>query len=441
MGFKKVAPLLTQRGFFWPVASGHIHGNSTFFALPQHELLNFIAAHRGPALTPLQLSSAALGERRENASRIGAVHAPPPMPITPDTLRRYATARTLFAPTTLPKAIAKLGFVQADPIRAPARAQDLTLRLRVKGYRAGDLERRYGALDIEEDFFVNYGFLPRATQALMHPRTPRTPLTPVRRQQMDAVLAFVQAHGVVHPRAVDAHFAHGKSRNWFGGSSNASTQLLDDMHYRGVLRIAGRASGVRTYAVRETAHTSPDPERAMDALVDAIVHTYAPLPERTLGELISHLRGGAPQWAHLRHDALARAKQRLASATIDGQTYYWPRTENPASRRHAPKEAVHLLAPFDPLVWDRRRFEHLWGWAYRFEAYTPAPKRVRGYYALPLLWHDQVIGWGNLSVVDGALQADLGYVAGKPPRGTAYKTALTAELDRLRAFLHLSGAE
>ena len=360
------------------------------------------------------------------------------MPITLDTLRRYAVARTLFAPTTLPKAIARLGFVQADPIRAPARAQDLTLRHRVKGYRAGDLERRFATLDIEEDFFVNYGFLPRATQALMHPRTPRTALTVARRKQMHAVLAFVQAHGVVHPRAVDAHFAHGKSRNWFGGSSNASTQLLDDMHYRGLLRIAGRASGVRTYAERivpDTTALPDDPQHALDALVDVIVNKYAPLPERSLGELISHLRGGAPQWAHLRRDALARAKNRLANASVDGQTYYWPAGENPASKRHAPAEVVRLLAPFDPLVWDRRRFEHLWGWAYRFEAYTPAPKRVRGYYALPLLWHDQVIGWGNVAVVDGALQADLGYVAGKPPRSTDYNAALADELDRLRAFL------
>jgi uncharacterized protein YcaQ len=55
--------------------------------------------------------------------------------------------------------------VQADPIRAPARAQDLTLRHRVAGYLAGDLERRYPKLAVEEDFFVNYGFLPRATLA------------------------------------------------------------------------------------------------------------------------------------------------------------------------------------------------------------------------------------------------------------------------------------
>jgi uncharacterized protein YcaQ len=55
----------------------------------------------------------------------------------------------------------------------------------------------------EEDFFVNYGFLPRVTQALMHPRTPRTELTAVRRTQMDAVLAYVQVRGVVHPHEVD----------------------------------------------------------------------------------------------------------------------------------------------------------------------------------------------------------------------------------------------
>src|SRR5262249_7315780 len=79
-----------------------------------------------------------------------------PTPPTLDELRRYAVARTLFAPTTLLRAIEKLGFVQADPIRAPARAQDLILRHRVRNYRAGDLERRYARLAIEEDFFVNY---------------------------------------------------------------------------------------------------------------------------------------------------------------------------------------------------------------------------------------------------------------------------------------------
>src|ERR1044071_518782 len=168
-----------------------------------------------------------------------------------DDLRRYAISRSLFKPTTLLKAISRLGFVQADPIRAPARAQDLTLRHRVTNYRAGDLERRYPRLPIEEDFFVNYGFMPRELHALMHPRTARESWTKARWRKAHEILEFVREHGVVHPRAVDAHFAHGKVTNWFGGSSNASTQLLDGMHYRGLLRIARREGGIRLYAPRE----------------------------------------------------------------------------------------------------------------------------------------------------------------------------------------------
>ena len=96
---------------------------------------------------------------------------------------------------------------------------------------------------------------------------------------------------------------------------------------------------------------------------------------------------------------------------------------------------MRLLTPFDPVVWDRRRFEIFWEWAYRFEAYTPAPKRKLGYYALPLLWRERVIGWGNLSLRDGELRSSLGYVAGRPPRAAAFRHALEAELERMRIFL------
>ena len=66
--------------------------------------------------------------------------------MTLDDLRRSAVAQSLFTPTTLQRALDALGFVQADPIRAPARAQDLTLRHRVTGYRAGDRELATWAL-------------------------------------------------------------------------------------------------------------------------------------------------------------------------------------------------------------------------------------------------------------------------------------------------------
>jgi uncharacterized protein YcaQ len=361
-----------------------------------------------------------------------------PRAITIADLRRYAIARSLFKPTTLPKAIARLGFVQADPIRAPARAQDLTLRHRVVGYRAGDLERRYARLAIEEDFFVNYGFLPRATHALMHPRTARSVWPKAELAKAQAVLEFVRDRGVVHPREVDLHFAHGKVRNWFGGSSNASTQLLDGMHYRGLLRIARREGGVRLYAARDAQPPQGDPAAALDLLIDVVVRQYAPLPSASLGQLVSLLQAGVPQWRGDRRAALLRAKARLASARADGADWYWPADEKPASTRHVPDAGVRLLAPFDPVVWDRRRFELFWGWAYRFEAYTPAAKRVRGYYALPLLWGERVIGWGNVGVTEGRLRAELGYIDGRAPRERAYRDALALELDRLRLFLGLA---
>src|SRR5689334_11573468 len=140
--------------------------------------------------------------------------------ITVDDLRRYAVARSLFAPTSLDRAIAKLGFIQADPIRAPARAQDLTLRQRVKSYRAGDLERRYAELEVEEDYLVNYGFLWRPHLDLMHPRTPRRKWTKKNETRAEAILAFVRERGEVHPREVDERFAFGTVTKYWGCSSS-----------------------------------------------------------------------------------------------------------------------------------------------------------------------------------------------------------------------------
>jgi uncharacterized protein YcaQ len=366
------------------------------------------------------------------------------MPITLDDLRRFAVAHSLFTPITLRRALHKLGFVQADPIRAPARAQDLMLRHRVKDYRAGDLERRYVKLGVEEDFFTTYGFVTSSLQALMHPREDRgvpadgcQPWPTARRKQAQLLLEFVRERGAVHPREVDDHFSHGTVTNYWGGSSNATTHLLDAMHYRGLLRVARREGGIRIYTAHQHGPGATDAAACrarLDALIDVAVRIYAPLPARSLSFFVRRLRFAVPQWHGELTSALHRAKQRLAQTRIDGVDWYWPAEEDAA--RHNPPDAVRLLTPFDPVVHDRSRFELLWGWVYRFEAYTPAPKRKLGYYALPLLWRDHVIGWGNLSVKKGELKSEFGYIESLP-RDHAFKRELEAELDRLRIFLGL----
>ncbi len=152
----------------------------------------------------------------------------------------------------------------------------------------------------------------------------------------------------------------------------------------------------------------------IDALVDVIVRKYAPLPATTLSTLIRRLRYAVPQHREELGDAVERAKARLAHARVDGRDWYWPADEDPRAADHEARDAVRLLAPFDPIAWDRLRFELLWGWAYRFEAYTPAPKRKLGYYALPLIWRDRAIGWANLAVERGRLRPTFGHVDRTP---------------------------
>ena len=360
-------------------------------------------------------------------------------------LRRLTVARNFPKPTSLKRALQAIDFVQADPIRAPARAQDLILRHRVIDYQAGDLERQYATVDIDEDVFVNYGFVTRRLQALMHPRSSSPilkdengrPWPRAQSKRAALLLEFVRERGVVHPRDVDEHFSHGKVQNYWGGSSNATTHLLDLMHYRGLLRIARREKGIRLYSAYEhqAAPTDPAERRSrVDALVDVVVRIYAPLPAASLSVYVRRLRYAAPQWREEFAAALERAKERLLHARVDGTDWYWPATSGDKAQVD---ERVRLLAPFDPVVHDRARFERLWGWAYRFEAYTPVAKRKLGYYALPLLWRDAVIGWANLSVQNGELKSELGYVS-SPPRERAYKRELGAELERTRKFLGLN---
>jgi uncharacterized protein YcaQ len=353
-------------------------------------------------------------------------------------LRRYAIARSLFKATSLPRAIARLGFVQADPMRAPARAQDLILAYRVQGYRAGGLERRYPRLAIEEAFFFNYGFLPREALALLHPREAPRSWDARMEARAQEVLAFVRQRGRTYPKDVQANFNHGRIKRW-GASLNTSTHLLEGLHYRGLLRVAQRESGTRVYEAVGQPPQDDSPEARLaraGQLVDMVVQLYAPLPAASLGYLCLLLRYGVPRLAAEVRQVQQQAKSRYAHGQVDGRLWFWPEGESPLAARHSVDDRLRFLAPFDPVVWDRRRFQLFWGWEYKLEAYLPAQKRRMGHYAMPIQWGEQVLGWANLKVVDGQLRHALGFVAWRP-RGSAFQKALDEALQRMHDFLQL----
>jgi uncharacterized protein YcaQ len=124
---------------------------------------------------------------------------------------------------------------------------------------------------------------------------------------------------------------------------------------------------------------------------------------------------------------------------IAGVTWLWTPGEDPAAGKWRVDPArARLLAPFDPVVWDRRRFELLWGWAYKFEAYTPAARRTMGHYALPLLFGDQAVGWGNAALVaKSRLEAHIGFTHQRWTRDRSLSAAIDEELSLMAEFLQL----
>jgi len=352
-----------------------------------------------------------------------------------DRLRTHARRATLFAPTTFAGAVDKLGFVQADPIRAPARAQDLILRHRVRGYRVGDLERSFARLKLEEDFVYAYGFMPGDTKRLLHPR-----LDPGCEAGVHApfglaaeVLAFVRAYGPTHPRDLEERFGRDRAVNGWGGFSKATTRALESLHHYGVLRVAQRRHGIRIYEAAPPPPAVGAAERARH-LVMLVARILAPVSVVSLRGALALMARRNPGLGPLAPViATALRSGELERGDIDGETYLWPALDGDWRHCPAPRD-VRLLAPFDPVVWDRRRFEHLWGWAYRFEAYTPPRRRQFGYYAMPLLWSDEVIGWANVRFVAGKMHAVLGY-ARRCPQSREFQRALDAELARMERFL------
>jgi uncharacterized protein YcaQ len=341
---------------------------------------------------------------------------------TIEDLRACAIANSLFKLSSLKTALMRLGFVQADPIRSPARAQDLILRHRVLGYKAGDLERLFPSLDIEEDNLYAYGFVHRRIWSLLHPRAP-VRLSKLEKTVLDAVL---QARPT-HPTTLQATLGRKRVINAWGGYSNATTQALDNLHSCGLLRIAKRENGIRLYEAARPCLELPRTER-LSKLILSIVDLLAPVPIQTL-------RSNVARYVHLGSPYATIRKMiavgELESHVVDGLEYLYP--PNP-KRDVSPEFRVRFLAPFDPLVWDRRRFEHIWGWAYRFEAYTPPSKRQRGYYAMPVLWENDVIGWANASVRDRKLDINVGFA--KPHTiNPAFRVELKAECERMALFL------
>jgi len=305
--------------------------------------------------------------------------------------------------------IQSLGFVQVDTINVAGRAHDLTLYTRLAGYKPGQLN---ALLEKDRALFEGWthdaSVIPAAWYPHWKPRfrkdRPRIEqhawwqnlLGPDTERICAHVLERITAEGPLG----SADFDHPEKRGpWWGWKPQKAA--LDYLWRTGALAVAGRVNFHKRYdlpaRVFPELHTLPEPDPRAH-----VEWAFATAAERLLvftpkelaafwNELeLSEARSWCQQavqegrLAPVRVEAADGSEAQMACAVSD-----WK--ERLARLPEAP-EGIRLLCPFDPVLRDRARALRRFGFDYRFEAFTPEAKRIYGYYVLPLLEGERLVG-------------------------------------------------
>lgn len=310
----------------------------------------------------------------------------------------------------VPAALAHLGYVQIDPINVCGRMHDLILRNRLAAYRPGDLMRALHGGDEDaaaagplgpdrrvafEHHLPDTAILVALTYdawphllAAMRARSRRTgawagKLTARERELADHILAEIAARGPLGSE--DFEDARRARAVW--GAAKLAKAVLQKLFFHGRLLIADRVHNRRRYDL---------PERILPAAVLSRPVAAAAETARWLALLKLRQR----RLAVLKRPELAAVADLVTAVRVpDCPTLHCLTADLPAlEATRDPQSAIgnsqppRLLAPLDPLIYDRRVTTALWGFDYIWEVYTPPAKRTRGYYALPVLAGTELVG-------------------------------------------------
>jgi uncharacterized protein len=311
----------------------------------------------------------------------------------------------------LRRAIDDVGLLQLDSVNALCRSHYLPLFSRLGPYRRATLDRLAWHTDTAAEpatragrdriLFEYWGheasLLPVELQPLLRWRMARAEkLTykPVRRlaaekpELLESVLRTVRERGPV--RAAEVTTPVRKPSNpWFNWSEGKIA--LDYLFFAGRVSAAHRVGFERRYDL---------PERV---LPEAVLDAPTPAEDEAQRQLLliaAACLGVAtePDLGDYFRLPRAESKARVAELVEDGaltptrvEGWSAPAYVTAARLPTLSREARALLTPFDPLVWSRPRTERLFGFRYRIEIYTPAAKRVHGYYVLPFLLGDRLV--------------------------------------------------
>jgi hypothetical protein len=318
------------------------------------------------------------------------------LPISAAQARRFAllATRILSPMAGVGEALQHLGYVQLDPLNVCGRMHDLVLRNRVQDYRPGALlEALHGSAGGRlgfEHYIPGRGILVawplsayryiRAHLSVPARGSARRTFSPEERRMGDTLLEQVRARGTLRSEDVEHP---GRAQTAWGTQGRLVKVVLEKLFASGELAIVARRDFRRIYAL---------PERVFAAVADQ----PPPTPEE-FRRWAAGVRLRQRRLAVLRPSDAALLGGAVQALRIEkSMTVYCLREDLPLlERANAPlpgEERTRLLAPLDPVIYDRRLTARLWEFAYTWEVYTPAHKRVRGYYSLPVLRDLEILG-------------------------------------------------
>jgi uncharacterized protein len=350
----------------------------------------------------------------------------------------------------------RIGLLQMDSVNVLVRSHYLPLFSRLGPYDVGLLDRAAGRSPrrLVEYWAHEASLVPPSTWPLLDFRMQRAQadawggMQRVAREHsglVAAVKAEVVAGGPLTSRQVEAALEHDlpREREHWGWNWSLVKHALEHLFWSGEITSAGRTSQFeRRYASlhrvlpRDVAAAALDParrpshEEAFRELLMIAARAHGVGTEQCLRDYF-RLK---PEQARPALVSLV-AEGRLVPATIEG----WKRPAylHPEARRPRRVQAQALLSPFDSLIWQRERTAAIFGFDYRLEIYVPAPERVHGYYVLPFLYGDQLVGRCDLKADRAAGVLRVQAVHWEPGAPAEARPALDDELRAMAGWLGL----
>jgi uncharacterized protein YcaQ len=383
--------------------------------------------------------------------------------VTAEAARRFLVARHMLAPArsldggpdAVLEVLRRLGSIQFDPIPVAGRSHDLFLHARVAGYEPAWCDLLYERRQIFEAYNKGLSFILASEFPWFRARLSRNwaRILEENADVAEQVLGRIRADGPMS--TFDFERAQGPETDWFGVPMNTVRAVLEAYTLTGVLGLAHRDGNRRYYDLLE---------RLLPA---DLLARDVPVEEQFRHRLLSRFRahgllsvGGAdifgglgpakpdPRFpgyrgrTALREDLIAEgALVPVDVEGVRGKRFVLADEVGLLQEPPEPPPSVTFLSPFDALVWDRTLLGSLFGFEYVWELFIPPEKRRWGWYVLPMLFGDRLVGRiepridrerGRVEVLD--LWWEDGFA---PRRAEGFVDAMR---DALRAYLRFAGA-